>query len=189
LSKNLKVPITVSISLTLPVITHPCEYSGFVFQLLVQKDKSKNEFDILASGGRYDKLIANFKTSDEVRQCAVGVSFDFEKVVSLISAKSKAAKKSYRSELVVCKIGGGSSSQLSGLASHGGHTSSASLAGEQTGGKKARNQVESSNSHIHQDIRNRLRLFKQFSMINKSMNVATSIAHEKFMVRQIRGFK
>jgi len=176
------VPITVSASLTLPLITHPFEYSGFVFQLLVQKNQSKNEFEILASGGRYDKLIANFKTSDEVRQCAVGVSFDFEKIVSLISDSSKITRKNYRSELVVCKIGCSSASQMSGLVGHGGPSSSASLAEEQSSRKKNKSQVESSNSPFHQEIRNRLRLFKQFSMINKNMNVTTSIAHEKFMV-------
>lgn len=54
---DFKIPITVSTSLTLPVISHPYEYSGFIFQLLIQKKRKKNEFDILASGGRYDKLV------------------------------------------------------------------------------------------------------------------------------------
>ena len=54
---DFKIPITVSTSFVLPAISHPYEYSGFVFQLLIQKNKKKNEYDILASGGRYDKLV------------------------------------------------------------------------------------------------------------------------------------
>jgi hypothetical protein len=36
------------------------------------------------------------------------------------------------------------------------------------------------NSQTHHDIRNRLRLFRQFLLLNKNMNTSTHIAHEKF---------
>jgi hypothetical protein len=48
----------------LPIISHPYEYSGFIFQLLIEKKKEKKkeknkeiEYHILASCGRYDKLV------------------------------------------------------------------------------------------------------------------------------------
>ncbi len=160
----------MSASLTLPTISHPCQYSGFIFQLLIQK-KKKNEFDILASGGRYDKLISYFKTTENAKQCAVGVSFDFEKIVAIINEKSN-PKKHYRSELTVCTVGN----------SHQASTSSQSNASADN--KKNKYQVDSghNNSSQLQDIRNRIRLFKQFSLLNKRMNISTTLAHEKFQV-------
>lgn len=170
---DFKIPITVSTSLTLPVISHPYEYSGFIFQLLIQKNKRKNEFDILASGGRYDKLISFFKTTETTKQCAVGVSFDFEKLVSIINNKSK--KNVYRPELVVCSIGLNQSS-INNLNAVVSNTASQIINRKQ----KSQLDISSSNSNNYHDIRNRLRLFKQFSMLNKNMNICTSIAHEKF---------
>ena len=61
---DFKIPIQINTSFVLPVISHPYEYSGFTFQLLVQRNKKKSEYDILASGGRYDKLVyLNFISS------------------------------------------------------------------------------------------------------------------------------
>lgn len=53
---DIKIPIVFSPAFVLPVILHPSDYSGFIFQLQVRR-KNKNEFDILASGGRYDSLV------------------------------------------------------------------------------------------------------------------------------------
>ena len=54
-----KTPMVVSAGFVLPHISHPSEYSGFIFQLLVRRKKNKQEYDILASGGRYDKLVSD----------------------------------------------------------------------------------------------------------------------------------
>lgn len=35
----------------------PLENNGFMFQLLVRRKKKHNEYDILASGGRYDAMV------------------------------------------------------------------------------------------------------------------------------------
>ena len=51
----------LSTSFVLPVIAHPYEYSGIMFELLMQKKKKKEDYEILASGGRYDKLVNIFK--------------------------------------------------------------------------------------------------------------------------------
>ena len=54
---DIKIPIVFSASFVLPVVLHPSEYSGFIFQLQIRR-KNKNEYDILASGGRYDSLVS-----------------------------------------------------------------------------------------------------------------------------------
>ena len=112
-----------------------------------------------------------------MKQCAVGVSFDFEKLVTIINDKSKLTKRVYRPELVICSINGNQNIQQTATSNN--FSSISNLVNE---GKKINKNQTESNSHFHQDIRNRLRLFKQFSMINKNMNVTTSIAHEKFTV-------
>lgn len=54
---DFKIPIIFSSAFVLPVVLHPSEYSGFIFQLQVRR-KNKYEYDILASGGRYDSLVS-----------------------------------------------------------------------------------------------------------------------------------
>jgi hypothetical protein len=57
---DFKVPISVTTSFVLPIISHPYEYSGFIFQLLIEKKnrEKKMEYHVLASCGRYDKLVS-----------------------------------------------------------------------------------------------------------------------------------
>jgi hypothetical protein len=57
---DIKIPIQVATSFVLPIISNPYEYSGFMFQLLVRRKSNKNEYDILASGGRYDAMVFRF---------------------------------------------------------------------------------------------------------------------------------
>lgn len=52
-----KIPIQLSTCFVLPSISNPCGYSGLTFQLLVKKKNNKSEYDILASGGRYDSMV------------------------------------------------------------------------------------------------------------------------------------
>jgi histidyl-tRNA synthetase len=54
---DLKFQVMLSTSFVLPIISNPYEYSGFVFQLLVRCKNNINEYDILASGGRYDNMV------------------------------------------------------------------------------------------------------------------------------------
>lgn len=54
---DFKIPIQLATSFVLPIISNPFEYSGFMFQLLVRSKNNKNEYNILASGGRYDNMV------------------------------------------------------------------------------------------------------------------------------------
>lgn len=57
---DLKIPVILSPAFVLPRISHPFEYSGFVFQLQVLRKSKRKEYEILASGGRYDDLVSFF---------------------------------------------------------------------------------------------------------------------------------
>lgn len=58
---DFKVPIVLTTSFVLPNISHPYEYSGFIFQIQIEKKKERKlEYHTLASCGRYDKLVSNF---------------------------------------------------------------------------------------------------------------------------------
>ncbi len=52
-----KYEINVSTSFVLPLIANPFEYNGLMFALYRRK-KKKNDHEILASGGRYDRLVS-----------------------------------------------------------------------------------------------------------------------------------
>jgi serine/threonine protein kinase len=193
-SLGLKIPLVLSTSFVLPLISHPYEYSGLMFALLVQKKKKKEEYDIIASGGRYDKLINLFRTTQPQLQCAVGVSFDFDSIISLINEKSK--QTWFRNELAICCIGDNlpltnsppavltnpinistsSNTNLSTIVKS--RPSSQKLA--KFDSNNSQQQTINSNSLIINEIKNRLKLFRQLDTLNKFYNISTHILHEKF---------
>lgn len=193
-SIGLKIPLVLSTSFVLPLISHPYEYSGLMFALLVQKKKKKEEYDIIASGGRYDKLINLFRTTQLQLQCAVGVSFDFDSIISLINEKSK--QTWFRNELAVCCIGDNLPPTNSPPVvltnpiniSSSSNANLASLAKSRPSSQKlqkldsinSQQITTNSNSLLINEIKNRLRLFRQLDTLNKFYNISTHILHEKF---------
>ena len=186
---GLKFPVIFSTSFVLPTIAHPYEYSGFVFQLIVKKKKKSDEYDILANGGRYDKLINFFRNKQIAPQFAVGVSFDFEKLVFLINEKSK--QSVYRPELAICSISDSSlaNSNPTSVSSQSNLNSTGTLNGKQVSLAMSASDPASltmANGSLNLDeLKNRLRLFRQFENLNKFYNISTNILHEKFLVNEI----
>lgn len=186
------MPIVFSTSFVLPAIAHPFEYSGFVFQLIIQKKKTKakDEYDILANGGRYDKLISQFRHREGAKQCAMGVSFDFEKLVLLINEKSK--QTVFRSELAICSIEDPAAlhqanTQINLNHSMGNSKLASINSSKQINLKPTRsenaliNMGNNSNGvAVYDEVKNRLKLFKQLDSLNKGFNISTHILHEKF---------
>lgn len=177
---DLKIEVNLSPSFVLPVISHPYEYSGFVFQLLIRRKNNKNEYDILASGGRYDNMINKFRNKQTAPQSAVGISFDFDKIVYLIDEKSK--QSTFRHELVVCSI----NESLSTVSSQACLAVNPIQTQTPQNGKLKKpicqkdTPVTSNNALIQQECRNRLRLFKHLMNLNKNLNISTHLIHEKF---------
>ncbi len=173
---GLKIPLYLSVSFTMPLIAHPAQYSGLIFQLLIQKKKIKDEYDILASGGRYDKLIAYFRNKQSIQQCAIGVSFDFEKFINVINQKSKLT--CFRNELAICSIGESNGSLLN--AHENGSSNKLMQLSKMSNQKSSVEMSGSSSLIVVEEIRNRLKLYRQMALLNRFVNVSTYITHERF---------
>ena len=74
----------------------PHMYSGLMFQLV--SETTKRKLDILAGGGRYDKLVEHYKLPSEKHQYvgAVGASFSVGKLVASMDKKRVQAGKGER---------------------------------------------------------------------------------------------
>lgn len=100
------------LGLKLPVVISPGFifgaplYSGIIFQIVCELNKKdgKGKIDVLAVGGRYDKLISNFRMnpSREINQFAVGFSIDLEKIINS-QLDNKEMPSLY--DVVLCSVG------------------------------------------------------------------------------------
>ena len=75
---------------------HPHMYCGLIFQVVTEM--TKHRLDILAGGGRYDRLVEHYKMPSAKHQHfgAVGVSFSVAKLVASMDKKLAFAGKSER---------------------------------------------------------------------------------------------
>ncbi|XP_075532445.1 eukaryotic translation initiation factor 2 alpha kinase Gcn2 [Dermacentor variabilis] len=83
-----------ALAFQLPVTIVPClvcderMYSGIVFEVACQSHRKtrRQGRDLLAVGGRYDKLVASFTVAGAKRDlAAVGISFSIEKIVQAVA--------------------------------------------------------------------------------------------------------
>ncbi len=198
-----KIPVVMATSYVLPIDAQPREYDGFVFQLMVRRKNNKHEYDILATGGRYDKLIAKFRTKTLTHQCACGFSIDFERLCFIVNEKTKQVFGTFRSDLVVCSIGDPVANSLQmnqSVSSSLQNTAKSESNLKQFVLQKANSldsyssqsqislqqqqqlQQNNNNSLMIQEVKNRLRLFQQLYNLNRNFNISTYILHEKFSV-------
>lgn len=102
---GLKLPVTVSLGF----VFNTLQYSGMIFQVMVDSKKKHHSPDILAAGGCYDKLIEKFRSplahpTTESSIHGVGVSIAFEKIVlAMLEHKELNSLSSY--DILVCTIG------------------------------------------------------------------------------------
>ncbi|KAG5896432.1 hypothetical protein JTB14_022511 [Gonioctena quinquepunctata] len=92
------------------------QYSGMIFQFvceLKKKHKQKN-MEVVAAGGRYDAMIAWYRTimeqanvlSRELKQSAVGVSISLDRLVQALQREqSEEMPKVQNLDVVVCSVG------------------------------------------------------------------------------------
>jgi translation initiation factor 2-alpha kinase 4 len=82
--------VKLSIVIKTTLVYNIQHYSGIIFQVVATDNRKlkRGRVDILAAGGRYDKLVAHFRHGSEAHQCpgAVGASIAVEKIVSAVSA-------------------------------------------------------------------------------------------------------
>lgn len=128
--------------------------------------------------------INQFKNKNLAQQHAVGVSFDFDKMVNLINEKTRLSY--FRSELGVCHI----LNDNQPLATTTLQSTSSSKINNLNKKKQNSADANTSNLMIHSnnnqimqlEIRNRLMLYNQFYLFNKNLNISTHMIHEKFSV-------
>ncbi|XP_025409124.1 LOW QUALITY PROTEIN: eIF-2-alpha kinase GCN2 [Sipha flava] len=69
-------------------------YSGFLFEIVYYNKSKKNvaEYDVLAAGGCYDKLISSFRrnldVNNDIKQTALGISLSLDKLAALFPTES-----------------------------------------------------------------------------------------------------
>ncbi|XP_050530238.1 eIF-2-alpha kinase GCN2 isoform X2 [Daktulosphaira vitifoliae] len=89
-----KLNIQFSIVIKPGLLNNMQFYSGLFFEVIyANKHKKKvTEYDILAAGGRYDKLISalrkNVDLSSDIKQTATGISFSLDKLAALFQTES-----------------------------------------------------------------------------------------------------
>ncbi|KAH6947973.1 hypothetical protein HPB50_022289 [Hyalomma asiaticum] len=97
-----------ALAFQLPVTVVPClvcderMYSGIVFEVACQSHRKtrRQGRDLLAVGGRYDKLVASFAVAGAKRDlAAVGISFSIEKIVQALAEECETPP------LVECVLG------------------------------------------------------------------------------------
>ncbi|XP_071485628.1 eIF-2-alpha kinase GCN2-like [Diadema antillarum] len=90
-------------------------FSGVIFQFVanVGHRRKKPSMDVLAAGGRYDKLIPGFKKPHSMQQSlpgplAVGVSISFEKIISAVQSDPTPDPPFSAYDILVISIGSSS---------------------------------------------------------------------------------
>ena len=131
-------------------------------------------------------MILSYKTNDSPKQCAVGVSFDFDRFIDIINQKT--SRTSFRNELAICSLISlpiSESNKPTALKQANSNNSSSNKSLSQQINKSQTSLLLQNEPVDHSlltllEIRNKLRLYKQFLDLNRNLNISTYIAHEKF---------
>ena len=98
--------------ISLPVVVNTSmvynfqHFSGLIFQFVAadSRKRKRGGVDILAAGGRYDKLISQFRRVADTGSCGVGVSIAIEKIVSAL-VEDQEAFVPCQYDVFVCSTG------------------------------------------------------------------------------------
>ncbi|XP_046628055.1 eIF-2-alpha kinase GCN2 [Neodiprion virginianus] len=111
---GLKWPIVV-----VPLLVHNIQqHSGVIYQISceLKKRRRRGGQDVIAAGGRYDKMLTSFRqflertgmAGKEVRQYGVGISISLDKLVCAVreNCKDICSENKFGVDVAVCCIGG-----------------------------------------------------------------------------------
>ncbi|XP_043791915.1 eIF-2-alpha kinase GCN2 isoform X2 [Apis laboriosa] len=104
---GIKWPIVV-----VPLLVHNVnQHSGIIYQITceVKWRKKKGGEEVIAAGGRYDKMLSSFKkilertgmASKEIKQYGAGISISLEKLVSAVSETSESVECKYGIDVAI----------------------------------------------------------------------------------------
>ncbi|GFR96851.1 eukaryotic translation initiation factor 2-alpha kinase 4 [Elysia marginata] len=106
---GLKLQVIVTVGL----VYNPHQYSGVLYQVMCdycKKKKRKVVAEMLAAGGRYDKLIEKFTpvqplSSSHIPVHGVGISISFDRLIAVIDDDEQIHRHLSSSDVVVCTLG------------------------------------------------------------------------------------
>ncbi|KAL3285701.1 hypothetical protein HHI36_000232 [Cryptolaemus montrouzieri] len=106
--------VTFDILIAPGLICNVQQFSGMICQFVCEFKKRKhNKMEVLAAGGRYDRMIAHYRdmqkgniTSKELSQSGVGISISLDKIVQAIQKEELLNGNAVgRFDLIVCSLG------------------------------------------------------------------------------------
>lgn len=82
-------------------------------QLVCEFTKKRRGKDVLAAGGRYDEMIASYRSvmeeanmiKKDIKQSAVGISISLDKLVQIFQKENSQDRNSTYLDAIVCSIG------------------------------------------------------------------------------------
>lgn len=104
-----------------PLLAHNIEqHSGIIYQIISKESKRhrrRGGQDVIAAGGRYDKLLSSFhqvlqntSKANELNQFGVGISISLDKLISIVDELSQSQETRFENksviDIVVCCVGG-----------------------------------------------------------------------------------
>ncbi|KAK4885013.1 hypothetical protein RN001_001284 [Aquatica leii] len=109
--------VTINIVIAPGLIYNAQQYSGMMCQFVceLKKKRRRGGMDVLAAGGRYDKMIMNYRNIKEeanmlnkdIQQAAVGVSISLDKLIQALQEEGESESVNVSSlDAVVCSLSG-----------------------------------------------------------------------------------
>ncbi|KAK3700276.1 hypothetical protein RRG08_033554 [Elysia crispata] len=105
--------LKLQVIVTVGFVYNPHQYSGVLYQVMCdycKKKKRKVVTEVLAAGGRYDKLIEKFTpvqplSSSHIPVHGVGISISFDRLVSVIKENEQILQHLSPCDVLVCTVG------------------------------------------------------------------------------------
>ncbi|XP_029040075.2 eIF-2-alpha kinase GCN2 isoform X2 [Osmia bicornis bicornis] len=99
-----------------PLLVHNInQHSGIIYQITynVKRRRRKCGEEVIAAGGRYDKMLSSFKkilertgmTSKEIKQYGAGISVSLEKLISVVSETTESVENKHGIYVAISCIG------------------------------------------------------------------------------------
>lgn len=99
-----------------PLLVHNInQHSGIIYQITCQIKRHRKKYgeEVIAAGGRYDKMLSSFKkilertgmTSKEIKQHGAGISISLEKLVSAVSETSESVETKGGIDIAISCLG------------------------------------------------------------------------------------
>ncbi|KAI8785191.1 eukaryotic translation initiation factor 2-alpha kinase 4 [Biomphalaria glabrata] len=107
ISHTVSLGLKLKIIVTVGLIYNPNQYSGVIFEVMCDSKKKKKLLpEVLAAGGRYDKLIEKFKVYASASEYprGVGISLSFDRLAAVV-AEDEQNKNLSPCDVLVCSLG------------------------------------------------------------------------------------